>query len=731
VKASFHGKEAPSPVRALSRNLRKENAALNIRKRCLFVAATVLASSWALAAPPSVIEKITPHNGEPIEGVSGVEFDGQAFTVPGKPPIPRADVSTLEFKNPAAPGNAAAAAKSEDAGLTELAKSKLEQGVAMAKNYPGVSGVVLLDDGEFVLHKDGSNSYRYHFAGLVLKEEMKGWAQISFGFSEGRSRANLLYARSIKRDGSVATLSQDAMKVGSPSEDLEFFNPRYKTISGVIPGVDVGSIVEYCYEVEEYNPEDPRLFNPGFYFQGEQPVVFSRVHIEVPKDIDLKFATRHFPEPAKAQPVIEENGDAHSYTWLLEEMSPLVSEPLMPPDPDVVPMLEASVFKDYAEVYEMLKKLQENRIKQTPEIDAKVNEITQGAQSVDEKIALIYYWVQTNTRYISIKGSLGAGFSGHTAKETFDNRYGDCTDKSVLFCTMLKSAGIDADPIILHTNDSGVAVTEIPTMSGNHCITEVCLPDRNFYLDSTAQDYRYPFFRADDHGAFAMNAIRGDIKTIPVPPPSDNHRESKLEITLAENGDAEVQTLNKYNGNVEASIRSFWKHVREDDRRQRMSQYVNSISPGALLKDFSLTDLEDLAKPLEMTLNYSLPGQAIRAKDLMYLKMPTLERDYPEVALETRRHPIQYMTTEERLLDIDLSVPKGFRAKWLPPALELANPYFEFKGSYEERNGHILFHETFRRLQRIVPPEDYPTYRDALRSIAAFSKQEIFLTEKG
>jgi hypothetical protein len=250
-------------------------------------------------------------------------------------------------------------------------------------------------------------------------------------------------------------------------------------------------------------------------------------------------------------------------------------------------------------------------------------------------------------------------------------------------------------------------------------------------LDSTAQSYRYPYFRADDHGVLALNAIRGDIKTIPVPPPSDNLRASKLDVVLEADGNLTVRTLNEYNGGIEAGVRGFWKQVREDNRKLMMAEYVNSLSPGAVLQDFTLTNLEDLSTPLRMTLNYALPRHAIRAKDLLYLTLPTVERDYPEVALETRRYPIQYLTTEERHLEIDLALPKGFHVKWLPPPLDVANPYIEFHAAYEARDGHISYGETFRRLQRIVPVADYPEYRNGLRAIAAFSKQEVFLTEKG
>ena len=115
----------------------------------------------------------------------------------------------------------------------------------------------------------------------------------------------------------------------------------------------------------------------------------------------------------------------------------------------------------------------------------------------------------------------------------------------------------------------------------------------------------------------------------------------------------------------------------------------------------------------------------------MYLKMPTLEREYREVALETRRYPIEYRTTEERILEIDLAVPPGFVARWLPPPLDIKNDYVEYDAKYEEADGKVLFRGVFQRLQREVPVEAYPEYRDALRASAAFTTQEIFLTDEG
>ncbi|HEO72621.1 MAG TPA: hypothetical protein ENN80_15290 [Candidatus Hydrogenedentes bacterium] len=370
-------------------------------------------------------------------------------------------------------------------------------------------------------------------------------------------------------------------------------------------------------------------------------MAYSRVQVCVPKNVPFHYVTRSFPEHIPSEPRIEDRGHERVYTWLAEDMPPLTPEPLMPPERDVVPMMDSSVFEDWQAVFDLLASLQRPRIAVTPEIEAKVRAITAGADTIEEKLARLYHWVQENTRYISIKGSLGSGMSGHTAQQTFENRYGDCTDKAILFAAMCEAIGVTSYPIILMTNDYGRGITEIPTLAGNHAISEVVLEGRSFYLDTTAQNYRYPYFRSDDHGAVAINAIRGDVKLIPVPPPSDNQRFSHLDVTLAANGDVTVKTRNRYTGTTEAGIRGFWKRTREDNRALMMAEYVNSISPGAVLDSFTLSDLDNLAEPLSMTIDYALPGHAIRARELLYLRLPTLERDYPEVALDSRNHAIQ------------------------------------------------------------------------------------------
>ena len=344
-----------------------------VKKR--IVALALFAVLLGCAHAP-VTEKLNLYQGDAKEDIQGLTFDGQEFILPGGEAIPRQDVQSVEWRKRGEAAGPAAAVASE--GLTPLTQRLFARGQAMAQQHPGVAGVILVDDGEFELREDGTNAYQYHFAGQVLKEEMKSWAHIALGFQEGRSRAQLLYAHSVSPDGQVETLSPDALEVGSPSESMEFFNPNRKVLSGVIPGVEVGSVVEYAYAFERYNPEDPRLFFPGYYFQGTEPVVFSRVRISVPKDVTFNYVVRHFPPDLPHDPVMETTSRAVSYTWTVEDVPPLDAEPMMPPESDVLPRMEGSVFTSFDEVFAFERQLQAARVMVTPQIEAKVTELTAG-----------------------------------------------------------------------------------------------------------------------------------------------------------------------------------------------------------------------------------------------------------------------------------------------------------------------------------------------------------------
>ncbi len=688
--------------------------------RLVFRAVVLLALALPLAA--DVIEL---RSGERIED-EVVSFDGKTLTTKAHGAIPIADVKEVKFVSG---GTVPAAAQALPTDAWDV-KAILDRAHEAQAAFPDGEGIVLLDDGTDTLTQDGRQIYRYHFLGLVLTPKTIDWAQIAIGFEEERERVTIPLARCIAPDGTIAAADPAAVQVAEQKGDSTSFG-RAKVATLVVPQVTVGSIVEYVYEKETFDPFDKNIFEPSWSFQGAQPYWESILHIVLPEGKEVVYTSRNMPAGTE-KPTIETKEGRTTYAWRLEKLPGIVTEPDAPDTGDIVPRVGASIIKDWKYIYDWASGLEKQRMVATPELKAKVEELTGGAKDIDEKIARLYHFLQRDIRYVSIKGSMSSGWSGHPAAETFANHYGDCIDKSILLSTMLGVIGVDAYPVTIKTNDKETAIRDIPCLDANHAITEVHMGDRIFYLDPTHTDYRYPYFRADDHGVTAVNEILGTIRTIEVPPPDWNWNDYTVDVDLDVSGTAKVHVLAKYQGDYEAGVRANWRAVPERERAVRFQQYVARIVPGAKLLSWTMPDLDDLTKALQMEYTYQAERFWTEAGPIRILEVPGLTYVFAEAALTTRKYDVEFDTTKKTTHHVSIHLPQGFRAKALPGAADFSQttPYAAYKGSYEEKDGTVVFTDDFERRARVVPAKDYAGYRGFCQSVSRFAAQKMFLIKR-
>jgi len=620
-------------------------------------------------------------------------------------------------------------------GFEPLAADQLaryrQRALEAARKHPGAESVLCLDHGQDTLTPDGRQLYRYHALTLVLKDKGRAVADLTLGFREGRSRVRVLFARSIAPDGRSRWLQPSDLKVSVPKQQAQFLDTRRRILSGRIPGVEVGSLVEYAYEYDYYNPDVPDYFFPNFYFQGTEPVLDSILDVRVPAGRRLNWVAPNMPPDAR-EPKRRRDGPYEVYRWELHDVPPIVPEPMMPAREDVVPSVQCSLFFDWKDLHERTGRYQRERIEVTPEIAALAKRLTKGAKTDDAKLAALYHWVQRNIRYLSIKASLSSGWAGHPASETLRNGYGDCTDKAILLASLAKAVGIRAYPAIIKTNTSGRAIVEIPIPDANHCINVAYPGGRRIFLDATASNYRYPYFRADDHGVKAIIHITGEILDVPVPPPQDNMRQSTQELWLQADGTIRAIERNAYTGTYEAVVRGFWRSVPPRLRGPMMQQYLQRRCPGAQCTGFRLGELEDLSKQLTMEIRYRVPQAATFSRDLYIVAPPGFERTFPEAALPSRKFAIERMTTQEFRTTIRVHPPEGYQPVGVPEPLVIHGKHLWYEGRVERaKDASLVIRERYRVLTRVVPPEDYADYRAQATRIAAWTRLKLVFRRKG
>lgn len=139
-------------------------------------------------------------------------------------------------------------------------------------------------------------------------------------------------------------------------------------------------------------------------------------------------------------------------------------------------------------------------------MDAVVRDV-KAANSDPEKIAeALYLYVQKNYVYTAIEIGIG-GYKPRFANQTFQKKYGDCKDLTLLYLTLLKKAGIEGYPALVDTRSSKFFYRDFPSpQQFNHCIAFLPSIRNGTWVDSTLKNFRLGEVPAVIQGKYALIA---------------------------------------------------------------------------------------------------------------------------------------------------------------------------------------------------------------------------------
>ncbi len=693
-------------------------------------------------------DRINLRNGELLENVTIQEMTKDKVILQSGKEIPTTEVSEIGF------GSQKETKKEISQNVTNLSYKEQQKyqkyfkiGKNLAAKFPGTDYVHIIDVGYSRLKSDGTRIYTYHFLGYVTSPKAKtDLSKMSFFMAEERYKSTLNIGRTITEDGKVYNFDPNNFKIVTPqAESWSYGNSKRRVYT--IPNVEEGRLVEYKYSMNNFAPTNPKIFEPEFYFQGDVPVYFSKYSVSVPrylkykdkdkknvfvKNVFLNYKAYNMGKFGK--PKIAKKQYSTGYTWTMKNMPPYVEEPQQKNIEDFLPNIQGTIFKDRKELDNWIGGMEKERMKVTPEITKTVQEITDQKDDPEIKLAKIYHWLQTHIEYTSVKGSISSGITGHPAIETLNNRKGDCIDKAILFATMVKALNIPdlkAYPVTVKSSSSEDMIVDIPVIDGNHAITEVHFKDNIFYLDSTASSYRYPSFRGDDKGIYAVNEILNTVRKIEVPEPEYEMNFYDINININKKGVFTGKTVGKYTGDYEAGLRGLYTYRKgEKEREAIFKNMVNGMSPKGVLVGYKISDVTNYFEPFFLTYSYNLYDYPTTAGKYMIFKVPGWNYRFPAIELKTRKYPIEFWSSRYTGHKYEIKIPNGYVIKYLPESLDIKTDDFEYHGKFDFKDGKITLVDNYKRYNRIIAPEHYEKYRTAHLKILNYANKSIIIKKK-
>ena len=371
------------------------------------------------------------------------------------------------------------------------------------------------------------------------------------------------------RRGSAITDRLDLDKIKIIQQELDLDRYEYNgrlTALLMLDDIRVGDIIDYSYTLHGRNPVFAGRFQEEYRERGSEPIEKERIRVLVSAKRSLQAASTG---GAVLREEINEHEGLRDYVWVGDHLSAIEPDPQLPDWFNPYPFLQLSEFPTWGTVVDWAYPLYQVPEALSPELRAQSAALASGGKTDAEKACLILDFVQQKVRYLGME----LGSSSHRPSppdEVLRRRFGDCKDKTLLFCALLRCVGLEAVPAFTHSSRRQSIQEWLPSSDVfNHVIARLTIGDRTYWLDPTlgeqggALEDRF----VPDYG-FALPIAQGVDRLEPVAGPASARGSCSIAETYSVPGTdqpAGLSVTTRYHGGSADSMRAFLKQVSESE----------------------------------------------------------------------------------------------------------------------------------------------------------------------
>ena len=523
----------------------------------------------------------------------------------------------------------------------------------------------------------------------------------------------------------------------------ENITENWKRLKFTLPNVKPGTIIEYSYQVTS----DFFLNLQNWTFQSSIPIMWSEYETVIPEFYYYKrffqgYIPFHINEETSTNGTIS-LGSGQPYTFratryymVTKDVPAFKNEKFVSTPNDYLSRVyyqlatikyPNSTIQNFSNSWKAIaNNLRDysgfgGQLKRTGAVKNLVSEITAGSSNPAEKIAKIYSYVQQNTKwnerysYTSTQG----------IKKTLDEKSGSIGDINLLLITMLRSAGIQADPVILGARNLGRLLRFYPSEEKvNYVIALIRVDDASMFLDATTN--LTPF------GMLPFRCLSGDgyliadkgQQWVSLQSVKKSSHTCHLILELDEEGKVQGDMQHIDGGYYSIPIRN---EILSEGKEKFVKNTFSDASYSYNVTDFKFEQLENPVKP--MISKYKIESEQQIAGDIIYLDA-VLEKPFDESPFkqEKRIYPVDFGYPFSKKYILNLKIPEGYQPEELPEKLALALPdkggRFTFICSMMNNSIQLRYDLSINKPMFI--PDEYPALKFFFeKAISKLSEQIV------
>ncbi|HVR94975.1 MAG TPA: DUF3857 domain-containing protein [Thermoanaerobaculia bacterium] len=620
------------------------------------------------------------------------------------------------------------------AGFPEITPQ--ERALTSVPNEPNASAVVLFKKGEFVMagtygNTSGSSTYSVQVRRKILTEEGKGYGEVAVYHSKW-ARLQNLKGRTVLPDGRVLPLSSDATFRRKLSQN----DKRFVT-SIAFPGVEVGAILDYQYEIRV----DSIFFLESWYFQEEVPTLYSEIAYEIPSGVSVTTWVRDPMRVGLKKDQREVAGGGRLRVWG-ENLPAIPDEPFSLPYSDLssrfmlVPTnisngyQSVDLLKDWPSTCNLYSDDYEKALRKGSEAERKAKALTGAAAGQRAKAEVLYRFVRDQ---IETDPQLGIQIAkGSTADKVLAAQRGDYVDKTILLQKMLGAVGITAHPVWVAERDGGTADLQLPNPWWfDRAIIMAEVDGTRVFLDPSDRTLGFGRLAPGLEGTAALvyDSKKPEVITLPETTFDQHTRTAKVQLDL----DAEGRLQGK--GTLLLTGHPAWESLGwQDDAEKTNKAWKDWLAEE--YPDYDITDLKVVEavddQKVEVTWAMAQREEEVLGDEATLTPSRPLGpvRQRFQMPAAKRVSPVLFDYPDRDEVQLSVHWPEGWKPEALPKAIAHASPVGAVSATVElDAAARILtYRRRFDLTTRVVPlPGSYQKLQTLYNEVEKHDAQALVL----
>ncbi len=578
---------------------------------------------------------------------------------------------------------------------------------------------------------------------ILSQRGINKYSEVVIPFSTKYQKIKFLYAYTLLNGMFKIPIGKHAVNIVSPGFAVNYpaySDIKYLTLS--MPAVEDDAVINFSYEINNFKP----LIKNGVfytnYFSYGIPVKKNNFLLFYPSGFKLNLYLHNIKKSyLLRKTVLLKNKKSTELSISANNVPAIKKESNMPPEKNLRSYIALSTYTSWRillnkinAMFEKAEKPDKNIVKFVKSAIKKYKNKDNGGIIEERKEAAAIYDKFVKTfRYAGI----GYGINGYMpddAPVVFNDGYGDSKSLAALLIAMLKTAKINAYPILIASlNTTSFNKKTISPKQFDSVLVGLTFKENGRYVrsylypdSSSYKAFNIPFELSGRNGAAILGQNKFKFIKTPSEKPKQNEKIFLFKGKINKNGMLSGTVSVKYKGVYSNYERSSLKNINHYEKKIKVYNSLYNFLPGAQIKDFNFKNLRNINKNLKLIIKIKDKNYGTKNADkLLFHSVLPIDSGLLGLVLKGKRRYnliIGYPFEHKGLIVIKL--PAKSYIYYIPKELKLkgnsSSAYSKCK--FLNNKAELICSYKFESEKLAVSKEEYKRYRKIIRSYLQYMK---------